>query len=126
MAASAFSIALEMVANGCSAEPSSSSLPVVATQKPTPKFAVISNGAVGVKVADAEVSEMPEGSVPVQSTNALPESGVAATVIGMSVAYQAVPDGETEPSAPATTFPFTADGCHTHSSRRNAAGVGWA
>ena len=124
MAASAFSIALEIVANGSTSVPGLSSLPVVATQKHVPKLAVISNGAVGVKVTDADTAEMPDGSVPVQPKNSLPESGVAVTVTGMSSAYQAVPDGETEPPASTSTVPFTLLVSHCHSSRRYAAESG--
>ena len=69
--------------------------------------------------------EIPVGTVPVHWMNPLPESGVAARLTGVSVAYQAVPDTETEPPAPAEMVPRTEVARHCHSSRRNAAGDGW-
>ena len=88
--------------------------------------AVISNGAEGVKVAVADCASIPAGSVPVHRKKTLPESGVAVTVTGVSTAYHASPDGETEPPELAVIVPLTEVAAHCHSSTRDLAGLGCA
>ena len=76
------------------------------------------NGAVGVKVTDADVAETPSGSVPVQRWKPLPAFGVAVTVTGVSAANHPVPDCETAPPCPAAIVPWYAVTSHCHSSLR--------